>query len=67
MVSSIFSQLISVIHSVVVILLDSTKSNATLLVFGSIIRGSSLNANYHIDELCGSQITSVIYYITVLL
>ncbi len=34
----------------------------------TIIRGSSLNANYHkVDELCGSQITSVIYDITVLL
>ncbi len=40
-------------------------SNA-LHVFGSIIRGSSLNANYHkVDELCGIQITSGIHYIIV--
>ncbi len=35
-----------------------------LLIFGSIIRGSSLNANYYnVDELGGSQITSVIHYL----
>ncbi len=39
-------------------------SDVAFLVFGSIIRGSSLNANYHkVDELCGSQITSFIHCI----
>ncbi len=51
-------------HAVVISLSDFVA----LLVFGSIIRGSSLSANYHkVDELCGSQITSVIHYISVLL
>ncbi len=47
---------------------DTLISRIQCICSTTITPGSSLNANYHkVDELCGSQITSAIHYITVLL